>query len=202
MSGNAQSLRNKLDGLNACTNHLHEYRESNVICFSETWFSDRDSQQDSHIDGFTCERSDRTANSAKESGGGVCIYVNNRWCKNISVKQKLCTPDIEQLTVAVRPFYLPREFNHIFITIVYIHPRADMKAASNIIHDIYQGLETHSPDAVKLIIGDFNSCELKNILLHYYQYVDIPTRGERILDKCYGNIRNGYKAIKIKSRSV
>lgn len=28
---------------------------------------------------------------------------------------------------------------------------------------------------------------------HFHQYVDIPTRGTRTLDKCYGNIRKGYK---------
>ena len=32
------------------------------------------------------------------------------------------------------------------------------------------------------------------MLPHYYQYVDVPTRGGRTLDKCYGNIRNAYKA--------
>ena len=31
--------------------------------------------------------------------------------------------------------------------------------------------------------------------LSCHQYVNIPTRGTRTLDKCYGNIQNGYKAL-------
>ncbi|XP_071944757.1 uncharacterized protein [Antedon mediterranea] len=54
-------------------------------------------------------------------------------------------------------------------------------------------LDTESPDAVKLVTGDFNSCDLKKVS-NYYQYVDFPTRGDKILDCCYGNIKNAYKS--------
>ena len=56
-----------------------------------------------------------------------------------------------------------------------------------------QQLETQSPDSVKLIMGDFNSCDLKDILPHYHQYIGIPTR-VRTLDKCYRIIIKTYKA--------
>ncbi len=113
ISGNTQSLRNKLDELKACSSFRYEYRESSLMCFTETWFKDSDTPYDTTIDGFTCERLDRTLDSGKSSGGGVCVYINNRWCNNISVKKRLCTPEIELLTVGLRPFYLPREFNQL-----------------------------------------------------------------------------------------
>ena len=37
------------------------------------------------------------------------------------VRETLCTPDIELLSVSLHPFYLPREFPQSFITLVYIH---------------------------------------------------------------------------------
>ena len=164
------------------------------MCFSETWFKDSNTNIETDIDGFICKRMDRTPESGKSLGGGVCIYVNQRWCTNICVKQHYFSPDIKLITVGLRPHYLPREFPHIFVTVVYIHPRADVNNASTTIAEFVQDLEKQSPDAVKLIIGDFNECDLKHMMPHYHQYVNIPTRGHRTLDKCYGNIPHAYKS--------
>ena len=59
--------------------------------------------------------------AGKRRGGGVCVYVNRHWCCNITVKEQLYTEHLELLTVALRPYYLPREFNQLFITALYIH---------------------------------------------------------------------------------
>ena len=77
---------------------------------------------------------------------------------------------------------------------MYIQPTANVTTASAKILEITQQFETQSPDSVKLITGDFNSCDLKTVLPHCHQYVDIHTRGNRTLDKCYGNIKKAYKA--------
>ena len=122
------------------------------------------------------------------------IYVNEKWCTNISVKERECSPDLELLTVGLRPFYLPREFNQIFVTVVYIPPHANTVTAATKIADIHNELERKSPDSVKLILGDFNNCELDGHMPQFSQYVQLPTRGERVLDKCYGNVKEGYKA--------
>ena len=194
LTGNVQSLSNKLDELSANVKYLNEYRDCSFLCFSETWFKDSNSNIDIDIDGFVCKHMDRTPESGKLSGGGVCIYVNERWCTNICVKHNYCSPDIELITVGLRPHYLPRESPQIFVTVVYIHPRADVNIASTAIYEIVHDLEKQSPDAVQLIMGDFNECDLKHVLPHYHQYVDIPTRGHRTLDKCYGNIAYAYKS--------
>ena len=67
VTGNARSLNNKLDELCANIRFLNEYRESALICFSETWF---------YPDSFSLYRCDRTKDSNKACGGGVCAYIN------------------------------------------------------------------------------------------------------------------------------
>ena len=183
-----------MDELKACATYCYEYRDANLMCFSETWFKDTDTGYDTSIDGFTCERMDRTAESGKTTGGGVCVYINKNWCTNVNVKEQFCSPDIELLTVSLRPHYLPREFNQVFVTVVYISPSADVDKASSKIAEIVNIQETRAPGAVKLVVGDFNKCELEAVLPSYYQYVNTPTRKNNILDKYYGNIKDAYKA--------
>ena len=130
---NVQSLRNKTDELQANSNYLHEYRNACIMAFSETWLSSRDSDADLSISGFGAPvRLDRDAESTgKSQGGGVCVYINQRWCSNITVRESICTADIELLSISVRPFYLPREFPQIFVTVVYIHPKANTQTAAD-----------------------------------------------------------------------
>lgn len=52
------------------------------------------------------------------------VYVNNRWCKTVVVS--LCAKDLELLSVSMLPFYLPREFLQIFVTVIYVHPKANI----------------------------------------------------------------------------
>ena len=108
--GNVQSLENKLDELTACVKFQHEYRTCSIMCYTETWLSD--DVPDSHVnmEGFPLFRSDRTKDSGKKNGGGVCLFVSEKWCHriNMSVKHKVCTPNVELLTVSVRPYYIPQ----------------------------------------------------------------------------------------------
>ena len=71
--GNVQSLGNKLDALSACVKFQHEYRTCSIMCYTETWLSD--DVPDSHVnmEGFSLFRSDRTKDSGKKNGGGVCL---------------------------------------------------------------------------------------------------------------------------------
>ena len=197
VTGNCRSLRNKLDELKACVNYRYEYRDSCMMCFSGTWFSPRDSESSTAIEGFTCVRNDRTSDSGKSTGGGVCAYVNERWCNasNISVKAHHCSQDIELLCIGIRPHYLPREFTQLYVIVVYIQPKADVDVAAAQIQNVLQRNETASPDSVQLVMGDFNSCDLRGDMPHLHQYIDVSTRGSNILDKCYGNVQDGYKAV-------
>ncbi|CAJ1071423.1 RNA-directed DNA polymerase from mobile element jockey [Xyrichtys novacula] len=48
------------------------------------------------------------------------------------------------------------------------------------------------PGAPVLFMGDYNNCRLEGVLPSFQQYVDVPTRNERTLDLCYGNIDDAF----------
>jgi len=50
--------------------------------------------------------------SRKSVGGGLCIFVDNRWATHFRIHEKVCTTDYELLSVSFRAFYLPREFGN------------------------------------------------------------------------------------------
>ena len=129
---NGRSLRSNTDELQANVNYMHGYRQACLLAFTETWLDDNVHDSDLFIDGFgTSIRLDiNKHDTGKEHGGGVCFYVNRRWCRTVVVRDTLCTPDIELLSVSLRPFYLPREFPQLFFTLVYNHPRANAARAA------------------------------------------------------------------------
>lgn len=105
--GNVRSLANKIDELETLTRYMHEYRETCLMGFSETWLNDSIPDSALHIPYFELVRGDRTRESGKTRGGGVCLYINSKWCQNWTVKDVTCKPDIELISVGLRPFYLP-----------------------------------------------------------------------------------------------
>lgn len=77
---------------------------------------------------------------------------------------------------------------------VYIPPSGNAgKAASLIANCIHQQLQS-KPDAPIFVLGDFNHCRLESALPGFYQYVKTGTHKDRVLDKCYGTIRDAYAA--------
>lgn len=120
------------------------------------------------------------------------MYINKQWCNDWTIKEKLCTPNIEFMIVGLRPFYLPREFSQLFVMVVYIHPGADVREASQVVANRINRLEAISPDSPKFVIGDFNQCTLENVLPTFDQYVTQPTRNDVTLDRCYGNVPRAY----------
>jgi hypothetical protein len=68
MFGNVRSLctldagNNRIDELQACVRYLYEYRESGLICVTETWLKPHITGDSLNIDGFTFIRADRSTN--------------------------------------------------------------------------------------------------------------------------------------------
>ena len=196
MLSNVQSLRNKADKLQARVKLCHEFSNACILALTETHLNDNDMDGEFRIDGFGVPiRQDRDfVATNKLTGGGVCLYINERWCKNVIVRERLCTADVELLSVSLRPLYLPREFPQLFVTLVYIHPKANKTNACELIHQVTQRLQTISPEAPNIVLGDVNQCTLSDTLRDFHQYVTCPTRGKNILDMCYGNIKDAYKS--------
>ena len=109
------------------------------------------------------------------------------WTRKVDFKKveilgssRRCTQDLTYsrlYTVSVRPYYLPREFLHVFVTHVYVSPHANAKDAANVISSHMHDLETSAPDAFKINTGDFNHCSLKTSTMNYFQH-------DRTLDQC------------------
>ncbi|KAJ8388031.1 hypothetical protein AAFF_G00148220 [Aldrovandia affinis] len=138
---------------------------------------------------------DRTL-SRKKSTGGLILYVNIKWCNpgHVTVKDTICTPDIELLAVGLRPYYLPREFSHAIVVVVYIPPSANAARACDVIHSTVTRLQTDHPGAFVTINGDFNHAKLPKTLTGFTQYVKCSTRENKILDMMYANVKEAYSS--------
>lgn len=195
MFGNCCHIVPKMDELRLNVKFLHEYRDSCCIAFTETFMDDTISDDIIDLDNFTLIRADRnTVLSNKSKGGGLAIYINRKWCNNISVKSTVCQPDFELLTVNLRPFYLPREFSNIFINLIYIPPDANKPAAVDYLKDHINNLSSDKPDSLQIVMGDTNRTELN--LPGFTQYVDCTTRKDAILDTFHCNVKQAYRCIK------
>ena len=77
--GNVQSLNNKMDEMRANVASIEDVRTCSLLCFTDTWIGESVSESNVCIEGFTSFRGDRTKESGKGTGGGVCVFVNKQW---------------------------------------------------------------------------------------------------------------------------
>ncbi len=194
---NVQSLENKMDDLRARISFQRDIRDCNILCLTETWLTP--TVPDTAVtpsDNFSVLRMDRTAEAGKTKGGGVCFFINKKWCdpRNISILSRSCSPHLEHLSIICRPFYLPWEFSSIVITSVYIPPQLDTSLALSKLHDELSGYINKHPDAACIIAGDYNKANLKKVIPNFHQHISCPTRGLNTLDHCYTPLKNAYKA--------
>ena len=100
------------------------------------------------------------------------------------------------LTVSLRPFYLSWEFQLLFYTLVYIHPRANASIAAQVIADVTHRLDSICPEAPKFLMGDFNHCILNKTLRSYEQYITCSTtQRNTTIDLCYGSVIGAYRSM-------
>ena len=189
----------KLEELQACVRYLHEYRNVCVLCLTETWLVDYSVPNSVMcIDGFgepfRLDREESETN--KKRGGGVAIYINSQWCSQANVRERLkvCTKDAEVLCVSCRPKYLPREFGQVFLIGVYIHPGAHSASALATVAECVHDIESKSPGAPCVLVGDFNRRDVSSVLPAYHQFVTCGTRKGATLDCCWANIAGAYSA--------
>ena len=149
--------------------------------------------------GFKLLRCDRNELSGKQNGGGVALYINEKWCTNITVKESTCTKDYESIIVSLRPFYLPREFSNIFVTVLYIPPDANRETAVHYVRELSTTLSADKPDALQIIMGDMNHCvsQLNKTLRNFEQCVKQNTRGQQLLDTFYCSEKQAYRSFRL-----
>lgn len=148
---NVQSIKSKTNLLQINCNELTEYRQSDLMCFIETWLEPTFHNSLLHIDGFSVARSDRDKKSSKKQlGGGLILYINDKYCNNFQIVQTYCHPNVEFMIVNLRPFYLPREFSNIFVFVLYIPERKKLAEVKEIIENHVTDLSRKKPDALFL----------------------------------------------------
>ena len=85
-----------------------------------------------------------------------CLFVNRKYChrNNIHVIQHICSPDVEILSVSLRPYYLPREFPKVCMNVVYVPPSGNDEAAAQALADAVNNQLNRSPDSAVIVTGD------------------------------------------------
>lgn len=101
---------------------------------------------------------EQTGPVSQAKKGAVGSASNNRWCNNNKTHSIVCTPEVEMLTLSLRPFYIPREFPTVVIGCVYIPPSANTKAAAELVAKGASSMIAKYPEAPAFIVGDYNSC--------------------------------------------
>ena len=144
------------------------------------------------IDGYNAVRHDRTVESRKQLGGGILVYYHTSWTNNHHIIAQLCLPDIEIISILFRPFRLAREIPAIIIMATYIPPSAKRSPCLSHIDDQLSLVHKKYPHALIFLLGDMN--HVTPNLPTFSQIVKTPTREQTILDRCYINIKNIYRA--------
>ena len=79
--GNVRSLGNKTDEPTVLVNTQREYCECSIFFFSETWLHSHIPDYGVEVPGYSLVRGDRDlSKSRKKKGGGIALYVSERWC--------------------------------------------------------------------------------------------------------------------------
>nr|XP_049596350.1 uncharacterized protein LOC125980834 isoform X2 [Syngnathus scovelli] len=175
-----------MDELLLLTSRNTDFSRSAALCFVETWLSERTPHHAMELAGFRLTRADRSAElSGKSKGGGLCFYINERWCTDVMVLKEFCSPLLETLFINCRPFYSPREFSSIVMAAVYIPPHARASEATQMLADQVTDMEKLLPNSLIIVLGDLNRANLAHKLPRYRQHITCPTRGAQTLDHCY-----------------
>ncbi|KAI2645993.1 Lariat debranching enzyme [Labeo rohita] len=195
---NIRSLDNKLDYIRLLCSSQRNVKDCCVFVFTETWLSDSVSDRAIQLDQLTWYRADRVVVAGgKTRGGGLCVYINDAWCRDAVAVCKHCSPVLEFMVIKCRPFYLPREYTAILVCAVYIPPSSNGNNRSEALNELYQHIseqQTAYPDAFLIVAGDFNHADLKSVFPKIQQHIDFPTRGNNTLDFVYTTQRGAYKA--------
>lgn len=135
-----------------------------VHILMETWLHDNLPDSVYQLDGLLLFRADRNHLSGKTRGGGVCIYINNRWCTNCLTVSSHCSEAVEYLTLKCWPYYLPWQYTVVFLVAVCIPPSANGSDALKELYDHIAVLQWKHPEAFFVVAGDFNHVELMDTL--------------------------------------
>lgn len=126
----------------------------------------------------------------KSYRGGVCLYINQKWCKNFIVREQVCLPDNEVLSMSMRP-YLPREFPQTSVTVVSIIKRTQRLRLTP-----SPTLCTHSDlSLLRPLILFWGTLITVIWRRHWAVSINMWTHFNKSLDLCYGFIKGAQTSV-------
>lgn len=156
---------------------------------TETWFTDKHSDEDVSINDYNIFRLDRV----KRKGGGVCFYVRKNIICNIII-----FPSVQNVKFEL--FWIRCVFKNIVYSIACCyHPPKPQYTPPSLIDKLIQDIEhvIGCDDAsVILVAGDFNQLNTAALEdeIGLSQLVECNTHGEHLLDKVFCNRPDIFKA--------
>ncbi len=103
---NVHSLCNKMDEFQLLVGKNRDFSSSSVLCFMETWLCGLILDSALQLAGFQLFRADRdTQLSVKTKVGGICFYIHSGWCKDLTLIQQHCSPDLEYFFINCNPVF-------------------------------------------------------------------------------------------------
>jgi len=195
----AQPVRNKLHKLHGLLKTKRLSDQSQLICIPESWLTPDVLHSRTELKGygqFSLERPPDA--SSKTCGGGILVYIDNKWSTNNNLIFNHMDNHCETMTIKSRSHWLPREFTSIITVSCYTpfagafrlkqNPLSTTKTISTHVKE----LEKNHPDSCIFVMGDFNQLPIK-LDGYYNQTVKTPTCNNEILDKCYIRIKDAFK---------
>ena len=166
-SWNARSLWNKLDELDRI---LHDSK-LDICLICESWFSNCHRDNELNIEGYSFQRSDRSGDESKSSGGGLMLYIRDGLDYIELNTFTRCNKDIECMWTKVklknnRPFY---------ICSIYRPPSGNI---DNFVEQLEECMTVVTEDQVceLVVLGDININTLSRNTLLYRKYNDFLMR--------------------------
>lgn len=123
-------------------------------------------------------RFDRNDTLGQNNGGGICVFVNQKWCSQFTPRESVCNPDIELVCLSLfYPLHLPHELGDILLCSVYIPASGDTAEAATLIADCVHRQLLRTQESPWFIVSHFNHRKLEVVLLGFKPYVDCKTLG-------------------------
>jgi len=153
---------------------------ADVICLTETWLKVKHAQSAFDLDGYACFRLDRK----RRRGGGVAVYIKydlSPVCLNTATGLSI-SDNHEFLWVRMKS----RGELHYLVCVCY-HPPNPIYNTNDFIETLNHNFERLCdlfPTDVFVFAGDVNELNYSELLINFgfCQIVDVPTRGQNLLD--------------------
>lgn len=196
---NARSINNKKPNLSELIKTDKDIQKCDILFFTETWL--KEGYDDFKEEGYTqMLRADRDKDkTGKLRGGGLAALIKDGSGIRVEQQESVSDPNYELVPFLCYPHGHPENTPPLIFILVYIAGK-DFEYANEKMTEYYNKVQQWSKGGPIFLLGDFNHCDFSHLKVSLRrnarsveQYVTCPTKEEKILDRCYGNIPKFFK---------